>query len=96
MSQEVYQDFENIKEFAAVPATFDPAKKYTWNHNDQFVLNGQEFGLILNSLRATLGTQEAQRILLANQASEVLESVLANAVSSGVAKEIVDNPTNSL
>jgi hypothetical protein len=97
MSQEVYQDFENIKDFETPPpATFDPTKKYTWGHNDQFVLNGQEFGLILNSLRATLGTQEAQTILLANQASEALEGILAQAVATGVAKEIPSTPKNSL
>ena len=71
-------------------ATYDPNKKYTWTPNDQFTLNGSEFGLILNSLRATISTAEAARILLANEANQVVESVLARAVEADVVKEVVD------
>ncbi len=66
---------------------YDPNKKYTWTQEDQFVLSGGEFGLILNTLRAVLNTQEAARILLANQANQVVEGVLARGVESGVIKE---------
>lgn len=73
-------------------ATYDPNKKYTWTPNDQFTLNGSEFGLILNSLRATISTAEAARILLANEANQVVESVLARAVEADVVKEVADEP----
>lgn len=69
-------------------ASYDPNKKYTWTPNDEFVLNGGEFGLILNTLRSILNTQEAAKILLANQANDIIEGKLAKAVESGVVKEV--------
>lgn len=97
---------EEIKEFAPVvdlnqvspeaPPKFDPSKKYTWSPNDVFVFTGAEFGVVLNALRATLSTQEAARILLANEAHAVVESALGKAVEAGVVKEVVETPKNSL
>lgn len=66
---------------------YDPAKRYTWTPNDKFEFNGGEFGLILNALRAILSTEEAAKILLANEANQVVERALAAAVESGVVKE---------
>jgi len=73
-------------------ATYDPNKKYTWTPNDKFELSGNEFGLILNTLRAILSTPEAARILLANQANDAIENVLAKAVEADVVKEVNDEP----
>lgn len=70
--------------------TFDPNKKYTWSSDQQFAISGAEFGIILNSLRATLGTEDAARILLAEKASTIIEGALARAVESGQVKEMVD------
>jgi len=68
-------------------ATYDPNKKYVWTQQDTFTLSGAEFGILLNTLRAILNTQEASRILLANQSNNILEELLANAVESGIVKE---------
>lgn len=67
--------------------TYDPNKKYTWTPEDSFILSGGEFGVILNTLRAILSTQEASKILLANQANTIVEATLAKAVEAGVVKE---------
>jgi hypothetical protein len=67
--------------------SYDPNKKYSWTPEDQFTLNGGEFGLLLNTLRSILNTQEAARILLANEANNVIEGKLAQAVEAGVVKE---------
>jgi hypothetical protein len=67
--------------------TYDPNKKYSWTPQDQFTLSGGEFGLILNTLRSILGTREASTILMANQANNVIEGVLAAAVEAGSVKE---------
>lgn len=75
--------------------TYDPSKRYTWTPNDQFTLTGEQFGLILNSLRGVISTQEAARILLAAEANNALEQVLANAVESGVVKEAPEEPQQS-
>jgi hypothetical protein len=67
--------------------SYDPNKKYTWTPDDQFVISGGEFGLILNTLRAVLNTPEAARILLANKANDVIEATLAKAVEAGIVIE---------
>jgi hypothetical protein len=67
--------------------TYDPNKKYTWTPEDTFTISGGEFGVILNTLRAILNTPEASKILLANQANNIVEATLAKAVESGVVKE---------
>lgn len=87
---------ENVNEQAQESvAKYDPSKKYTWTPNDAFVLSGDEFGVILNSLRSILGTAEAQKILLADRANSVIENVFSRAVEMNVAKEVPED-TNSL
>lgn len=67
--------------------SYDPNKKYTWTPEDSFILSGGEFGVILNTLRAILNTPEASRILLANQANNIVEATLAKAVEDGIVAE---------
>lgn len=77
--------------------SYDPNKKYTWTPDDSFIVSGAEFGILLNSLRAILSTQDAQRILLADKANNIIENALARAVESGVVKEAPEDiPQNSL
>ena len=83
----VQQEEVNVQEPVQEPVKYDPNKKYTWNTDDIFVINGAEFGVILNSLRSQLATEEAARILLANRANNTIEQVLARSVESGVIKE---------
>jgi roadblock/LC7 domain-containing protein len=71
--------------------SYDPNKKYTWTPEDSFILSGGEFGLVLNALRAVLNTQEAARILIANEANKIVESALQRAVENGIAKEAEDS-----
>lgn len=98
---------EEIKEFASVdgsenlveqaqPITFDPTKSYTWTGDTKFVLNGQEFGQILNSLRAIISTKEAKTILDAAEALNVVEGTLASAVVAGVVKEAQETPRGTI
>jgi hypothetical protein len=69
---------------------YDPNKKYTWGNEDKFVLSGGEFGLILNTLRSILSTEEAARVLMANRANEVIESLFQKSVEEGVIKESIE------
>jgi len=73
---------------------FDPTKKYTWEKNSQFVLDGEQFGMLLNALRAVVNTKEAQTILLAKQAGDVLEDTLAVAVEVGIVIEVPENKSS--
>lgn len=74
---------------------YNPNKKYTWTPEDTFTLNGGEFGLILNALRAILNTEEAAKVLIANQANTVIEGIMAQAVEAGVVKEAQEEQQNS-
>lgn len=67
--------------------TFDRSKTYTWSSDDKFEITGEEFGAIANALRTILNTEEARKILLANQAHEALNSAVSRAVEAGIAKE---------
>jgi hypothetical protein len=69
---------------------YDPNKRYTWTPEDTFELTGRDFGLILNMLRSMLNTEEAAKILLAQQANSAIEAVLARGVEAGHVKEVVE------
>lgn len=62
---------------------YDPRKKYTWSPETQFVISGNEFGILLNSLRQIVSTREAQTILRAAEAAEVIETLMAESVANG-------------
>lgn len=74
---------------------YNPSKKYTWKPEDEFVLKGEEFGLILNAIRSILNTPEAAKILLANQANQAIEGVFAKSVENGVATEVKEDEPQS-
>lgn len=63
--------------------TYDSNKHYSWKSDEEFIITGQEFGLILNTLRAILSTEQAQQILLTARANDVLEKLMANNVEKG-------------
>lgn len=67
--------------------TYDPNKRYTWTPEDTFTLSGQEFGLILNTIRAVLSTEQAAQVMLAQKASEVIDSIMSKSVEAGVIVE---------
>ena len=81
---------ETIESTQSVPASYDPNKKYGWSPEDQFTMSGQEFGIVLNALRAVLNTQEAAKILIANEANKAVEGVLAKGVEAGFVKEMAE------
>jgi hypothetical protein len=75
----------------AKESSFDPNKSYTWTPESKFELSGEEFGIILNGLRAILSSQEAQKVLIADRAHTAIEKVLGKAVESGIAIETTNN-----
>ena len=81
-------NFEDVAKQAPQGPKFDPAKKYTWAQDTVFTISGGEFGLLLNTLRAITSTKEAQTIILAVEAGDVLEKVLSNGVETGTVVEI--------
>jgi len=84
-------NFEDVVKQEPQGPKFDPTKKYTWSPETTFTINGNDFGLLLNTLRSITSTKEAQTILLAHEAGDVLEKTLANGVETG---KIVELPQN--
>ena len=84
-------NFEDVAKQEPQGPKFDPNKKYTWNMDAKFVLDGGDFGMLLNAMRAVINTKEAQTILLAKQAGDVLEETLAAGVETGIVVELPEN-----
>ena len=72
--------------------TFDPNKSYKWAPTDTFEVSGADFALILNTIRAILSTEDAQKIILANEANKVAEAILGKGVEAGFVVENDDKP----
>ena len=68
---------------------YDPSKNYSWKGDEIFTITGKEFGLILNTIRSILSTEQAQQILLAARAADILEKMMAENVESG---KVVEKP----
>ena len=69
-------------------ATYDANKRYTWAPEDTFTLSGAEFGLVLNTVRAYLASEEAARFQLMMQTNDAIERVMSRAVELDVVKEV--------
>lgn len=69
-------------------AKYDPMKQYKWETETEFKMNGNEFGLILNTFRTILNSPEARQVLLIKEANEVAEKVLAKNVEEGIVNEL--------
>ena len=67
---------------------YDPNKSYTWAKEELFTITGQEFSMILNSLRAVLNTEEAAKYIYAYKGTEILERLMAEGVEKGIVKEM--------
>ena len=63
--------------------SYNPNNQYSWKPDEEFIITGREFGLILNTIRSILSTEQAQQILLAARTADVLEKMMAEYVESG-------------
>ena len=68
-------------------ATYNPNLRYTWTPEDVFEISGQDFGLILNTVRAYLSSEEAARFQLMVKANEVIEKLMIAGVEADIIKE---------
>lgn len=71
-------------------AQYNPNAKYTWTPEDTFTLTGQEFGLILNTVRAYLSSEEAARFQLMLQTNQVIEKLMIENVEADIIKEVLE------
>lgn len=73
---------------------YDPSKKYTWHQDAQFIISGNEFGMLLNSLRGIVSTPEARVIIHAADAANAIEAIMAKSVESGLVVEYSEQQVN--
>jgi len=66
---------------------YDPNKNYSWQPEDVFEMNGKDFGLLLNTVRAILSTEQAAHIRLALQCNDAIEGIMHTAIEKGIVKE---------
>ena len=69
-------------------ANYNPSSRYTWTPEDSFTLTGAQFGLILNTVRAYLSSEEAARFQLMMQANQVIEELMIKGVEADIIKEV--------
>lgn len=74
--------------------TYDPSKKYTWTPTDSFTFSGEEFGLIINTIRSILSTPRANEILMAARVNDILDKTMALAVEAGTVVEVASDVTD--
>lgn len=75
--------------------TYDPNKNYSWQPEDVFEMNGKEFGLLLNTVRAILSTEQAAHIRLALQCNDAIEGIMHTAIEKGIVKEASVSETDA-
>jgi len=91
---EVVKEEKEVVKAEPTKPVYDPSKNYGWSQETIFELNGQEFGAILNTLRAIVTKPETQELLKLVQSSTVLERVLARGVEAGIVKEKKEEGAN--
>lgn len=67
--------------------SYDPTKKYVWSPDEKIEMNGFEFAAMVNTVRSILNRPEAQSIILANKANQIIDRIMEENVESGKIKE---------
>ena len=73
---------------------YDASRRYSWMPEDKFELTGDQFGTVLNALRAIMGTPETQRALALARANDVFETLIAKSVEEGTVIEVPEPSKN--
>lgn len=70
-----------------VKNVYDANKAYKWKPDDVFEITGNQFGSMLNAMRAFLNTPEAKNVLAIYEANKHIDDILQKNVESGVIEE---------
>jgi hypothetical protein len=69
-------------------AKYDPNKQYKWEETDEFVMDGNQFGLMLNAFRSFLAKPESQEVMLIMKAEAEMTKLLTEGIEAGVVREV--------
>jgi hypothetical protein len=78
-------ELEPVLQNESPVAVYDRSKMYGWTPDDTFVITGDQFGAIINVIRAISNIIPVELI---QAASVSIEKVMQHAVETGVAKEM--------
>lgn len=67
---------------------FDPQKSYKWEENQNVVISGSLFGLVLNLLTAEVTKPETQIALRKAEALQQMQNVVRTEVNAGRFREV--------
>lgn len=56
---------------------------YVWKGDEKFEVTGQQFELLINTVRAHLSSPEAQKVMLFMQANDALNSIMEEGIKTG-------------
>lgn len=71
--------------------SYDPTKKYVWSPDEKIEINGFELATLVNTVRSVLNRPEAQSIILADKANQILDKIMEENVNAGKIKEAEQN-----
>jgi len=66
---------------------YDRSKRYTWTPEDKFELSGEQFGSVINALRAIAQIFPMELIQMANAG---IEQVMMDSVNKDIIKEVIE------
>jgi len=68
--------------------SYDPTHTYKWEKDTKFELSGEDFGMIINSLKAINATSEAAMYHQLYLALQRVEAALSRAIEEGKVEDI--------
>lgn len=82
-----FQEVEFQEAEVESKSIFNPEKRYRWTPEDKFELTGVEFAILLNQV-----LERKQKLLQEIEITNILEAKLKEAVATGIATEIPEDP----
>jgi hypothetical protein len=67
--------------------SYDPTKKYVWAPDEKIEINGFELATLVNTVRSVLNRPEAQAIIFADKANQILDKIMEENLNAGKIKE---------
>jgi hypothetical protein len=81
------EDATNVVQDQQAKPVYDPEKMYTWAMDQTFSLTGQEFGILLNTVRAKVSTPEALEYRRLFACNDIIEQMMEKGVAQGIIVE---------
>lgn len=91
MAKKVTKETKEVKQKQVIKTKpkegpkFDPQKNYEWKAEDQFLINGNEFSILYNTMKRIVSEKK-----LVDASFEIVQNLLESGIESGVITETVE------